>query len=109
MLIKQLSRFILSLGFIMAIVSLQAEEKSEPLFDGAPKDSEGRFTNTNGDLSHGSAAVRVPFFFRRHSAIRSASMTRSALGLLFMLQPTTCRENRSSTIVRYNQPSWVRT
>ena len=65
MLIKQLSRFILSLGFIMAIVSLQAEEKSEPLFDGAPKDSEGRFTNTNGDLSHGSAAVRVPFFLRR--------------------------------------------
>ena len=61
MLKKQLSRLILSLGFIVAIVSLQAEEKSEPLFDGAPKDSEGRFTNTNGDLSHGSAAVRAPF------------------------------------------------
>jgi len=38
-------------------------------------------------------------------AINNASITRSAFGLDFILQPTTCRENKSITTVKYNQPS----
>jgi N-acyl-phosphatidylethanolamine-hydrolysing phospholipase D len=35
------------------------------LFDPAPIDKQGRFTNYQGDLSHGSTAVRLSFFLRR--------------------------------------------
>lgn len=31
----------------------------------APRDAEGLFTNTSGELSHGSLGVRLPFFLRR--------------------------------------------
>jgi len=34
-------------------------------FNGAPRGDDGRFTNLNGDLSHGSLGVRIPFFLRR--------------------------------------------
>ena len=34
-------------------------------FGGAPRDPDGRFTNLAGELGHGSAAVRIPFFLRR--------------------------------------------
>lgn len=35
------------------------------MFEGAPKTADGRFTNTESGLSHGSIAVRLPFFMRR--------------------------------------------
>ena len=34
-------------------------------FEGAPRNEDGRFTNLTGELDHGSAAVRLPFFLRR--------------------------------------------
>ena len=34
-------------------------------FEGAPRNEDGRFTNLAGELDHGSAAVRLPFFLRR--------------------------------------------
>lgn len=34
-------------------------------FAGAPRDADGRFSNLDGELDHGSAAVRMPFFLRR--------------------------------------------
>jgi len=51
-----------SLILVPAYVSIA---ESELLFNGAPRDDEGRFTNFNGDLSHGSLGVRVPFILRR--------------------------------------------
>ena len=47
------------------------------------------------------------FGLRRQTAINNASITKSALGLLFMLQPITFLENKSITTVRYSQPSYV--
>ena len=38
---------------------------SDSTFDGAPRGEDGRFTNLNGELSHGSLGVRIPFFVRR--------------------------------------------
>jgi N-acyl-phosphatidylethanolamine-hydrolysing phospholipase D len=41
------------------------EEESVRLFETAPKDSKGRFTNRTPDLSKGSTALRMGFFLRR--------------------------------------------
>ncbi|MDB4299499.1 MBL fold metallo-hydrolase [bacterium] len=38
---------------------------SSMLFKGADRDSDGRFINLKGELSHGPLSVRAPFFFRR--------------------------------------------
>jgi N-acyl-phosphatidylethanolamine-hydrolysing phospholipase D len=65
MIIKKLSRRFFTLGFMLAIATLQVEGKPDPLFDSAPIDEQGLFTNYQTDLSHGSAAVRLSFFLRR--------------------------------------------
>ena len=65
--IKKPSHHIFALGFILVIATLQVKSQpeavSELLFDPAPTDKQGRFTNYQTDLSHGSLAVRVPFFY----------------------------------------------
>jgi len=67
--IKKPSHYLFTLGFILAIATLQAKGQPEAvgalLFDSAPIDKQGRFTNYQADLSHGSAAVRLSFFLRR--------------------------------------------
>jgi N-acyl-phosphatidylethanolamine-hydrolysing phospholipase D len=65
MIIKKPSRRLFTLGFILAIATLQVEGKPDPLFDSAPIDEQGLFTNFQTDLSHGSTAVRLSFFLRR--------------------------------------------
>jgi N-acyl-phosphatidylethanolamine-hydrolysing phospholipase D len=35
------------------------------VFDPAPRNSDGRFENWAGELGHGTAGTRIPFFFRR--------------------------------------------
>jgi len=71
--IKKPSHHIFALGFILVIATLQVESQpeavSELLFGPAPTDKQGRFTNYQTDLSHGSLAVRVPFFLRRFGTI----------------------------------------
>ncbi|MDB4260123.1 MBL fold metallo-hydrolase [Porticoccaceae bacterium] len=71
--IKKPSHHIFALGFILAIATVQVKSQpeavSELLFDPAPTDKQGRFTNYQADLSHGSLAVRVPFFLRRFGTI----------------------------------------
>ena len=42
-----------------------AKTNQTPPVNGAPTDTNGRFTNINGELSHGSFGVRLPFFLRR--------------------------------------------
>jgi N-acyl-phosphatidylethanolamine-hydrolysing phospholipase D len=37
----------------------------EPLFSGAPRSDDGRFTNLAGEIMHGTLSVRVPFMLRR--------------------------------------------
>ena len=67
--IKKPSHYLFTLGFILAIATLQVKGQPEAvgalLFDSAPIDKQGRFTNYQADLSHGSAAVRLSFFLRR--------------------------------------------
>lgn len=38
---------------------------ADEIFDGAPRGDDGRFTNTVGEIGHGSFAVRFPFMLRR--------------------------------------------
>jgi len=54
-----------AVGFL--VLGLVASVSAEPdaLLGPAPRDSEGLFTNTDGDLPHGSASIRLPFFWRR--------------------------------------------
>jgi|TARA_B110000211_G_scaffold122810_1_gene141683 N-acyl-phosphatidylethanolamine-hydrolysing phospholipase D len=67
--IKKPSHRLLILGFTLAIATLQVQAQpeavSELLFDRAPIDDEGRFTNYQSELSHGSLGVRLSFFLRR--------------------------------------------
>lgn len=49
--------------FVVPIVGTSADQT--PKINGAPKDDNGRFANTAGELSHGSFGVRFPFFLRR--------------------------------------------
>ena len=46
--------------------------------------------------------------WRRHSAINKALGTSSVSMRRPIDQPTTWRENKSITTLRYSQPSWVR-
>ena len=77
MLKKQLFRRLFTIGFILAITSLQVQSSSfsipesisTPDFDSAPKDNQGRFINHNGDLSHGSLSVRLSFYLRRFGTL----------------------------------------
>ncbi len=39
--------------------------ETDPLFDQAPRDEDGRFTNVGGEISHGTLGVRFPFILRR--------------------------------------------
>lgn len=48
---------------LVTTVAIKADQAA--LIKGAPKDADGRFTNINGDLSHGSFGVRFPFMLRR--------------------------------------------
>ena len=54
-----------SLFCVVAAVALMASAERDVYFANAPRDTEGRFTNIAGDISHGSLAVRLPFFLRR--------------------------------------------
>ena len=65
--IKKTSHQLCTLGFILAIATLQveAQPKPQPLFESAPVDERGRFTNYQSELSHGSLGVRLSFFLRR--------------------------------------------
>jgi N-acyl-phosphatidylethanolamine-hydrolysing phospholipase D len=71
--IKKSFHRLFTLGFILAIatVQVQAQPKAESgaLFDSAPTDKRGRFTNYQSDLSHGSLAVRLSFFLRRFGTL----------------------------------------
>jgi len=76
--IKKPSHRLFTLGFILAIATLQVKGQAvgaqavadrELLFDSAPIDERGRFTNYQSDLSHGSTAVRLSFFLRRIGTI----------------------------------------
>lgn len=52
----------------LSAMGLVASVSAEPGVDAlgpAPRDAEGRFTNFAGELGHGNASVRFPFFFRR--------------------------------------------
>jgi N-acyl-phosphatidylethanolamine-hydrolysing phospholipase D len=60
-------RYFLS-GLLLTIISLAAMRvgsETEDFFAGAPKGDDGRFTNLDGDIGHGSFSVRFPFFLRR--------------------------------------------
>ena len=67
--IKKPSFRLFALGFTLALATLQVQAQpeavSELLFDRAPIDDKGRFTNYQSDLSHGSLGVRLSFFLRR--------------------------------------------
>lgn len=54
---------VLCIIFIGTALGVNAEQGKQ--FIGAPTDAKGRFTNINGELSHGSFSVRFPFFLRR--------------------------------------------
>ena len=85
MLKKQLFRRLFTSGFILAITSLQVQSSPElvgslglvnspeliesPDFESAPRDNQGRFTNQNGELSHGSLPVRLGFYLRRFGTL----------------------------------------
>jgi N-acyl-phosphatidylethanolamine-hydrolysing phospholipase D len=83
MLKKQLFRRLFITGFILSIITLQVQSSSlsspelikspEPInipdFKSAPKDNQGRFTNPEGDISHGSLSVRLRFYLRRFGTL----------------------------------------
>ena len=50
---------------MLVLASTRAESESSPLFANANQDSDGRFINPTGDLSHGSLGVRAAFLLRR--------------------------------------------
>jgi N-acyl-phosphatidylethanolamine-hydrolysing phospholipase D len=53
------------LAIIFAANAMADSNDQPPQNNGAPTDASGRFTNINGELSHGSIGVRLPFFLRR--------------------------------------------
>jgi N-acyl-phosphatidylethanolamine-hydrolysing phospholipase D len=55
---------VLLASLVMAPIGVLHGE-SVTTFGGAPRGEDGRFTNLNGELSHGSLGVRIPFFLRR--------------------------------------------
>ena len=59
-------RSMIALLVTLALVPVGAlHGESDMFFSGAPRGDDGRFTNLNGELSHGSLGVRIPFFLRR--------------------------------------------
>ncbi|MFT4826081.1 MAG: N-acyl-phosphatidylethanolamine-hydrolyzing phospholipase D [Halioglobus sp.] len=50
---------------LTAIATAEASEQPEKLFEGAPLDEDGLFTNTAGNIGHGTLGDRVPFIIRR--------------------------------------------
>jgi N-acyl-phosphatidylethanolamine-hydrolysing phospholipase D len=94
---KQSLQRLIMLGFILAITCLQVQSSPEllnsleqlkspelikslepvkslepinsPNFASAPRDSQGRFANPNGALSHGSLSVRLGFYLRRFGTL----------------------------------------
>lgn len=50
---------------ILAIAVVRAGDESKDYFDGAPRADDGRFTNSIGEISHGTLGVRLPFMLRR--------------------------------------------
>jgi N-acyl-phosphatidylethanolamine-hydrolysing phospholipase D len=64
MLIRELLRRLIVV-FLALAAAPQLLAEPEKLFTGAPRDKEGRFTNIDGEISHGSIAVRAPFMLRR--------------------------------------------
>ncbi len=60
---------LVALSFVVAIATLQVQAQQDPTFDPAPIDKKGRFTNYQSGLSHGSIAVRLPFFLRRFATL----------------------------------------
>ena len=54
-------------GLIIAILATQAGSAAYETSSGAPRGYDGRFTNIDGEIGHGSFAVRFPFplFFLR--------------------------------------------
>ena len=56
-------RAVLSIIFVTTALGVIANQAQQ--VNGAPIDANGRFTNINGELSHGSFGVRFPFFLRR--------------------------------------------
>ncbi len=49
----------------LAVPSVNAAGTSEEYSNGAPRGEDGRFTNTVGEIGHGTLAVRFPFMLRR--------------------------------------------
>ena len=64
MLYRKLHQYLIVLG-LLYLSAAQAGPQSNVIFEGAPKDSKGRYTNTNSDLSHGSTMTRAKFLARR--------------------------------------------
>ena len=55
-------------GLIFALVAFSAMRvggAADEVFDGAPRGDDGRFTNTVGEIGHGTFSVRFPFMLRR--------------------------------------------
>ncbi len=77
MLKKQPLLWLVLLGLILACANLQVQSSSFAApesdntadFDSAPRDKQGRFTNTGGDISHGSLPLRLGFYLRRFGTI----------------------------------------
>jgi N-acyl-phosphatidylethanolamine-hydrolysing phospholipase D len=60
-------RFILSLffGVIFAVLAMQTGSAPDETVFGAPRGGDGRFTNIDREIGHGTFAVRFPFILRR--------------------------------------------
>ena len=86
--------------YFMSEQNLESEQHLEPeqFFEPAPVDEKGRFTNYQANLSHGSLAVRVPFFLRRFG-----TMFRSDAGAPQRIanDGTFLRENNSTPTVTW--------
>ncbi len=53
------------LGLLALSALVALPPAAEPALGPAPRSSDGRFTNTVGEIGHGSLGVRLPFFLRR--------------------------------------------
>ncbi len=53
------------LAALLCFASTTSLTRDNDGFDGAPRDTGGRFTNVAGDIGHGSVGVRFPFMLRR--------------------------------------------
>jgi hypothetical protein len=50
---------------LIAFSTVSVGEPADSISAGAPTAADGRFTNSAGDIGHGSLAVRLPFMLRR--------------------------------------------